>query len=220
MNKISMSDKILNINNENIELENDSKVIVNGKSKITVFNKYPNNLSLEVKDDSEVLIEDFRIIEEENTSIKLIMGKNSKLIYNHSFINKKEYNLNILTEYQSDNSIIKINVHGINNNGNTNIRIDGILGKNVGNELYESIRLINENNGKATIIPNILVDCKEVVANHAATIGKINENELNYLMSKGIEFKSARKLILNGFIINIFESTDLITKIKEILNWR
>ena len=41
---------------------------------------------------------------------------------------------------------------------------------------------------------------------------KINENELNYLMSKGIEFKSARKLILNGFIINIFESTDLITK--------
>ena len=89
MNKISMSDKILNINNENIELENDSKVIVNGKSKITVFNKYPNNLSLEVKDDSEVLIEDFRIIEEENTSIKLIMGKNSKLIYNHSFINKK-----------------------------------------------------------------------------------------------------------------------------------
>ncbi len=220
MNKISMSGKVLNINDENIELQNDSKVIVSGKSKITIFNNYLSNLIIEVKDKSEVLIEDFRIIAEENTNIKLIMGSNGKLTYNHSFINKKEYNLDILTEYQENNSKIIIKIHGINDNGSANIKIDGVLGKNINNELYENIRIINENNSKATIIPNILVDCKEVVANHATTIGKINENELNYLMSKGIEAKSARKLILNGFIVNTFDSPDLITKIKEIINWR
>lgn len=220
MHNISMSDEIIKIYNQEILLDDSAIVEVSGNSKITIMNKKVKDLNILVKEGSIVLIEDFRIIEKETTNIKIIMENKSQLIYNHSFINNKEYNLNILTEYQSNDSKITFNIHGINDGGTCNIIADGILGSNINNELLESIHIININGGKAITIPNILVNNNDVIANHAATIGKINDNELNYLMSKGISEQETRKLILNGFLINIFQSADLIIQIKEIINWR
>lgn len=221
MNKINMNDRILKVDDEEILLDFDNvNIEISGKSKITIMNRKIENLNILIKNNAKVLIEDFRLIEKSTTNIKIIMEKVSEVIYNHSFINNKEYNLNILTEYKQGNSKIIFNIHGINDTGTCNITADGILGNNINNELLENIHIININGGKAITIPNILVDNKDVIANHAATIGKINEEELKYLMSKGISEKQSRKLILNGFLINIFQSDELIRQIKEIINWR
>lgn len=221
MNKLLMSDDIIKIDNDDILIEdNNINIEVTGKSKITILNKQINSFNILIKKDSEVMIEDFRIMDKEDTSIKITIEENSILTYNHSFINNKEYNLNIITNYIGNNSKIVFNIHGINDKGISNITADGVLGNNIKNELLENIHIININDGKAIIIPNILVDNNEVLANHAATIGRINKEEINYLMSKGISYNLARKLILNGFLINIFKTDELIIKIKEIINWR
>lgn len=218
MNKLFYSDRI---NNKNITLtDKDIDVKICGNSKIFNIENNINNFNIYVENDSTVLIEDFRIIDKYNTNITININNNSTLIYNHSFINEDEYNLNILINYQGNNSKVIFNINGINDKGLSNIKADGILGNNINNQLLENINVININKGKGIIIPNILVNNNEVVADHAATIGKINRDHINYLMSKGISYEQSKRLILNGFLINIFKSNDFIMKIKEIINWR
>ena len=66
------------------------------------------------------------------------------------------------------------------------------------------------NDGNSKIWPNLLIDNFDVNANHAAYIGKFKEEDLFYIMSRGISRKKAYKLLLSGFLLN----TDSIDKEK------
>ena len=96
-----------------------------------------------------------------------------------------------------------INIHGISDSGLSNISIDGKVSENtINNELYEIIKMLNINNGKSKIIPNMYINTKNVIANHAASVSDINENYLFYLNQKGIKTSDAINLIIDGFISN------------------
>lgn len=49
---------------------------------------------------------------------------------------------------------------------------------------------------------------RDVKAGHAATIGKVDEQILFYLMSRGITRKQAEKLLVDGFISSVKEVID------------
>jgi Fe-S cluster assembly protein SufD len=51
--------------------------------------------------------------------------------------------------------------------------------------------------------PMLLIDEDEVKAGHAASVGQVNENQLYYLMSRGISREQAQKLIIYGFLAPI-----------------
>ena len=71
------------------------------------------------------------------------------------------------------------------------------------NELDEKVRVINMNEGYTYIYPNMFIDTKNVVANHAASITNISKDYLFYLNSKGIKDEEAINMIINGFLENI-----------------
>jgi len=48
--------------------------------------------------------------------------------------------------------------------------------------------------------PILEIDENDVIANHGASIGAIDEEQLFYLMSRGITFEESEKLIVNAFI--------------------
>ncbi|WP_367300551.1 Fe-S cluster assembly protein SufD [Leuconostoc carnosum] len=48
--------------------------------------------------------------------------------------------------------------------------------------------------------PLLLIDENDVTAGHAASVGQIDENQMYYLMSRGISKKIARKLVIRGFM--------------------
>jgi len=52
----------------------------------------------------------------------------------------------------------------------------------------------------SSIKPNLLIDEFNVDARHAATIGKFSEEEIFYLMTKGITKKEAVELLIKGFL--------------------
>ncbi len=212
MNKIIMNNSISN--------QDNIKIIVFEDTEYTIMNQSLKTLDIVIKNSSEVIINDFRIIDQENTNIKIKVKDKSSLIYNHSFINNNKYELNIDTDYQTQEAKIILNIHGINNQGKSIININGNMSNKKNNVLLENIKLINLNNGWGTIIPNIKVETSQIIANHQTSIGIISKEELSYLMSKGISKEDAKKLILTGFLINIFKNKNLITKIKEIINWR
>lgn len=51
--------------------------------------------------------------------------------------------------------------------------------------------------------PSLEIFEQDVAASHSLTIGKIDEQALFYLLSRGIPIKSARKLIAHGFVREI-----------------
>lgn len=63
--------------------------------------------------------------------------------------------------------------------------------------------IIMDDNAKITSKPILLIDEFDVVANHGASIGKMSDENLFYLMSRGLTKKEAFLLVLNG-IINPF----------------
>ncbi len=60
--------------------------------------------------------------------------------------------------------------------------------------------LMLDNESKAITIPSMQVSEDQVEASHEATIGKIGEEQLFYLMSRGLSREEATKMIVLGFI--------------------
>lgn len=60
------------------------------------------------------------------------------------------------------------------------------------------------NDAHADAIPGLEIDADDVVAGHGATVGQIDDEQLFYLMARGISERSARKLIIRGFFEDLF----------------
>jgi len=68
--------------------------------------------------------------------------------------------------------------------------------------------------------PLLLIDEYDVVASHGAAIGRIDEEQLYYLMSRGLTRKAAEKLIINGYLAplkGILSSEILDDHVNELL---
>ena len=192
MNKIVL-DKEKNIN---LNVSEDTTCSIPKENNI-------NDLNINISDGVKLIINQYSEVIENNLFIRINQSNNSDFIYNHSFISKKEYNLNINVNMIGNNSKNVINVHGISDEGKSKVVVDGSVIKDTrDNELYENIKLLNINNGTSNIYPNMYIDTKNVIANHSASISTVNEDYIFYLMSKGIDRKNAIKLILDGFLEN------------------
>lgn len=192
MNKIVL-DKEKNIN---LNVSEDTTCIIPKGNNI-------NDLNINISDGVKLIINQYSEVIENNLFIRINQSNNSDFIYNHSFVSKKEYNLNINVNMIGNNSKNIINVHGISDEGKSKVVVDGNVIKDThDNELYENIKLLNINNGTSNIYPNMYIDTKNVIANHSASISTVNEDYIFYLMSKGIDRKNAIKLILDGFLEN------------------
>ncbi len=53
---------------------------------------------------------------------------------------------------------------------------------------------------RATLTPALEVLTNDVACSHGAAVGYVNEEELWYLMSRGIDARYAESLIIKGFI--------------------
>ncbi|MNV83713.1 FeS cluster assembly protein SufD [compost metagenome] len=71
---------------------------------------------------------------------------------------------------------------------------------------------------KSDSIPLLLCGEDDVTGAHAASVGKIDENKLFYLMSRGFNEKEAKKLIIEGSFSDIIDEIPLIELREEILD--
>ncbi|MFU8827139.1 MAG: Fe-S cluster assembly protein SufD [Brevefilum sp.] len=76
----------------------------------------------------------------------------------------------------------------------------------VGTDGYQANRnLILSKRAHADSIPGLEILADDVRCTHGATVGKIDENELFYLLSRGIPRAEAEQLIVLGFFASILE---------------
>lgn len=66
--------------------------------------------------------------------------------------------------------------------------------------LKENVLLLSPK-AKASAIPNLEILCNDVKCSHAATIGKIDPDQVFYLMSRGLPEPEAKSAIAQGFLL-------------------
>ncbi len=90
-----------------------------------------------------------------------------------------------------------------------------------GTDTYELNRnLLLTDGARADSVPNLEIETGEIVgAGHASTTGRFDDEQLFYLMSRGISIENARRLVVRGFFNEII-SEIAIDEIQERLMQR
>jgi Fe-S cluster assembly protein SufD len=80
-----------------------------------------------------------------------------------------------------------------------------------GTDTYELNRnLLLSDGARADSVPNLEIETGEIVgAGHASTTGRFDDEQLFYLMSRGINSADARRLVVRGFF------TEIVSQIKD-----
>lgn len=91
------------------------------------------------------------------------------------------------------------------------IAIDQTGGGTDANLTQDSLLLSPDATVKAT--PSLEIDTNDVKAAHGASISNLNEESLFYLTSRGIDEKTARKMLISGFLT---EQLDKISDLPEL----
>lgn len=68
--------------------------------------------------------------------------------------------------------------------------------------------IITSDDAEIEVNPILLIDEYDVKAGHGATIGKLDEEILYYLQSRGLTKKAAEKLVIHGFLKPIIDEID------------
>ena len=224
MNKIIIEkdiNLILNKNEYEIEIINNSNInlsINNKEVKIIMLIKNSNiNINLIVNDNNKLIINSLGINSCINYNVNI--KNNCNLLIVDSILSKIDSINKIKLIHEGSNSITKFYTNGINlDNNKMYFYLDGIISKNCLNVyLEENSKIINNKDGDSKIIPNLIVDTKEVIANHSAFIGTINKDNLLYLMSRGLDLKTANKLLIKSILLsNMCLNTDKLIEIIDL----
>ncbi len=209
-----------------------SKIILNKNSNFKNY-IFDNNLNENLKYNFSNID-----IYENSTSENFIYSSESKFSKNEIICNLKEKyssafingvinldqskqheiqtNINHLAEntksYQLIKSILNDKSKGVYQG---KIFVNEIAQKTDGYQLSKAL-LLDENtefNGK----PELEIYADDVKCSHGSTSGNLDENAIFYLMSRGLDFKQAKKLLIEGFINDVIEkitNTEIRTYIK------
>lgn len=69
--------------------------------------------------------------------------------------------------------------------------------------------LVMSKHARADSIPSLEIEANEVRASHGATIGQLDEDQVFYLMSRGIDRREAERVILEGFFAPVLQRIPL-----------
>jgi Fe-S cluster assembly protein SufD len=77
-------------------------------------------------------------------------------------------------------------------------------------DAYQTNRnLILSNKARADSLPNLEIGADDVRCSHAATVGQLDEEEIFYLLSRGIPRKEAMRLVIFGFFGEVLDQLEL-----------
>lgn len=249
MNNILISNNKLNNYQDNniIIKDNTIKFLNNGEYNLEIINSNNLNLNLELKENITVKLFILSINNNIISNITYNLKKHSNLIlfkfYNNKEVEEKEtiyleqeyssisYNFSSICKknekykmkiYHNDNHVTS-NISNKclgNNNSKITFDIDSILDKgNIGCYMNQDTKIICMGDVDAKINPNMYIEEDDVEARHGSVIGKFNDEDLFYLMSRGIPKEEAIKLMIKGFILsNLVVNMDNRAKILEIIN--
>ena len=185
-----------------------------------------NNITYDISDNGTLLL--FKFYSNNKVLENIIVNLNgymSKINYNFSNICVNEEKYNFVINHNNSNSVSNVSNKSLClEDGKIDFNIDTIVEKgNTRCNMNQDTKIINLGDNKSTIKPNMYISEDDVEARHASVIGNFNEEELFYLMTRGIDYNNAIKLLVKGYIFsNLVVDMDKRSKILNVINkyWR
>lgn len=126
-------------------------------------------------------------------------------IISGAFSAEEQNNLEVavVIHHLAPNTRAETKLHGVARD-QARIKLTGriLIDKNCGNInsfLTERVLLLSDE-AKAECIPDLEIESDDVKCSHAASISRIPESQIFYLMSRGLSRKDAEDLIVAGFM--------------------
>ena len=176
-------DTTINIESDNVKLylvtKNNIKVDFNILNSTTIYN-----------------------ITEEIITVNINIYNKAKLDFYNMTVTDKKITNEVNVYHQNKETISNVICHGISyGKGDLKFSVNGYIKKGmIGSICNQSSRIINLDEGKSLIEPNLFIDEFDSVANHSAYTGPFDNKLLFYLETKVISKKESFNLLLNGFM--------------------
>lgn len=125
---------------------------------------------------------------------------------------------------------VKVRVEHKVGNNNTRVWVRGVVGDGATLEMAGMIKINKDAQGVdsflemraltwgdssvAVVEPQLEIEANEVKASHAAAVGRMDEEQVFYLLSRGVDRLTAEKMIVDGFL------AELVGKIEDKSIWK
>lgn len=234
MNKLLLSE----IDEEiNLVIDNDTELIINDdylKKNLNVI--VEDDICLHVIEITSFSSNHFAFSLKENSRLiydKVGSNINDKIIINldgilssveirNSVTSNEDSSCYFIIRHNASKTVSSIINHGANLSANKlNFNVDVYIALNaLGCVTDQKNMIINMTCGKSVILPNLIIDVDDVVANHSAFIGYFDKNVIFYLKTRGINAMSAKNLLMNGFLLgNVNTQNEYEDRVKKILKF-
>ena len=204
-NKINTDKEIILSNPMYLEIVDNVKLNIKVKeninTKLVIIGNSNYEINIDLDNNSSLIVNS---INKDNSSKVIVNLLNSSSItYNHSVVSNNDSINSFIVNHLENNSISNLNNNGVNRLDNKLFfRIDGAVNKGLSNiTCNQNSKIINFNMGNSKIIPNLIIDSNDIIANHSAYIGEIGEEELFYIKSRGINEDAIKKMIYKATIL-------------------
>lgn len=232
MNKIRVvNNKIIPFINNDVIVDNNSITFKeNGNYFIDYIDSNNINININICDNKCIYLFEYSNNNKISFNVKYDLGCNSSLIISKFYCNNKcnevvNINLNksgaaIKYNFSSINindNFYKINVYHLDNKTSSDIFNRIVANKDSSNYLdinsyvnngikgcylNQSTKIVALDDSENRVNPNMFISEEDVTAIHSSTIGNISEEDLFYLMSRGITYSDSVKLIVKGMILS------------------
>ena len=199
----------------------DINILVNDNICIDLYMFNTNNISGRVNYNLGVnsQIQLYKFSDINNSSLEeyiYLNGEGSKIYYNFSSIVSGVYNGKMKIFHNNNYVSSYICNKCVGNDGATvYFDIDSILEMgNVSCVMDQNSKIMCMGDVDSRICPNMYIDEDDVEARHGSVIGRFSDDDIFYLMSRGIDYNNAILLLIKGFILSNFKIDD--DKIKKI----
>lgn len=221
-----ISNKIL-IVNKNINI-NDIYILNNIDSKINIFETYidikkKNKIkynTIIINNNSKNIFINFYTKQKKKSNLifKTINLKNSVNLNYYFFLIGKESCLKkkiFLNIDVFNNNKLYLNIYHYSNNSKSFSHLGAIVKKRgqikfdgniyVGNNIKNIIAHLKcdgitlTNNGFIEFNPNMFINNNDVICTHGANIGSIDKNIINYMLTRGLNKKNCKKILMKTF---------------------
>lgn len=114
-----------------------------------------------------------------------------------------DYEIRIISRHNLGKTKCRVDVKGIVSNG-ARVKIKGTViiakGATESDSFLAMKLLMLDDRSSAVAEPELEIENNEVKASHSASVGRIDEQQLFYLESRGVSHKSSEELIIKGFL--------------------
>ena len=181
-----------------LELDKDTTISVESDN-VKLYLVTKNNITVDFNILNSTTIYN---ITTESITVNINIYNNAKLDFYEMTVTDKKITNEVNVYHKNKETTSNVTCHGISyGKGDLKFSVNGYIKKGmIGSICNQSSRIINLDEGKSSIKPNLFIDEFDSIANHSAYTGPFDEKLLFYLETKGISKKESFNLLLNGFM--------------------